>query len=154
FGCPVGSQGGLMRRMAWLAVVALFVTAVGQAPAVAQPPTKVRSHYLTQPAVPAHPVAAANPVAPLSSPSPPASAYGFGYNADGRLIEASDPSGATAIYSWDAAGNLLGVGRQPSAAVSVTQLVPASASAGATVRIYGTGFSTTASQDSVSFNGT
>ncbi len=52
------------------------------------------------------------------------------------------------------AGNLLSIQRQASTAVSVIQLAPASAPPGAVVRIYGTGFSPTASNDSVSFGGT
>jgi RHS repeat-associated protein len=85
---------------------------------------------------------------------PPSTAYGFGYDGLGRLIEASDPSGSTATYQWDKAANLLGTNRVSSSAVSITKLTPAGAPIGATVRIYGTGFGTTASQDSVSFNGT
>ena len=86
--------------------------------------------------------------------SPPATAFGFGYDDLGRLVEASDPSSVTAVYRWDSVGNVLGIARSSSATVTVSQLAPQSGAVGSTVRIYGSGFSAIASQDTVMVNGT
>jgi RHS repeat-associated protein len=83
-----------------------------------------------------------------------AGTVGFGYDDVGRLVQATDPSTNSASYKWDAVGNLQSITRQSSTTVSIRQVTPGSAPVGATVRIYGTGFSTTATQDAVTFNGT
>ena len=57
--------------------------------------------------------------------SPPSDAFRYVHDADGRLKAAIDPEGDTAIYNWDAAGNLLSVVRHPSDDLSVIQLTPA-----------------------------
>ncbi len=144
-----------MRRMRWIAFLAALAFPVALVPGqvTAQAQTLTGAQQLATARAQA-PSATAATTAPASSPSPPASAYGFGYDDQGRLIEASAPTGSTATYKWDPAGNLLSVARQSSATVSVTQLAPASGPVGATVRLYGTGFSTTASQDTVKFSGT
>ena len=84
----------------------------------------------------------------------PSSLFEFGYDNAGRLIEAADPAGSTAVYKWDGAGDLLSISHQTSSTVSVTQVTPQSAPVGAAVTIYGTGFGATASQDAVTINGT
>ena len=38
--------------------------------------------------------------------SPPATAFGLGYDDLGRLVEASAPASSSAFYQWDFVGNL------------------------------------------------
>src|SRR6266542_2728714 len=71
----------------------------------------------------------------------------------GRLVGVVDPSGDTAVYTYDAVGNLLSISRHSSSAVSTIDFAPHSGPVGTTVTISGTGFSTTPSQNSVAFNG-
>lgn len=75
------------------------------------------------------------------------------YDELGRLIAVIDPAGDTATYTYDAAGNILSISRYNSAIVSIIEFTPNSGPVGSSVTIYGTGFSTTPSQNSVSFNG-
>jgi RHS repeat-associated protein len=92
------------------------------------------------------------PSAALSTP--PSNAFRYFHDADGRLKAAINPEGDTAVYNWDAAGNLLSISRHASSTLSVVQLSPARGEVGATVTIEGTGFSTTPASNTVKFNGT
>ena len=76
------------------------------------------------------------------------------YDALGRLAAVIDPASDTAVYHYDAVGNLLSISRQSSSQVAIIQLTPASGAIGRTVTIDGTGFSSNPSEDAVSFNGT
>jgi hypothetical protein len=79
------------------------------------------------------------------------------YDSLGRLRAVVDDPAVTnevAIYSYDAVGNLTSIGRQSADIVSIIEVTPEGGPEGATVTIAGTGFSSTASQNSVSFNGT
>lgn len=78
--------------------------------------------------------------------------YNFAYDEVGRLTGVVDDTGNMATYTYDAAGNITAIGRG-SAAVSVMSFAPGSGSAGTSVTISGTGFSATASQNTVKFNG-
>ncbi|MEU6408840.1 RHS repeat-associated core domain-containing protein [Microbispora sp. NPDC046933] len=78
----------------------------------------------------------------------------YAYDAAGRLVGVTQPSGDTARYRYDPTGNLLGVDRFPSTDLSVLSVVPTSGRPGATVTINGTGFSATESANQVTFNGT
>ncbi|WP_405087575.1 RHS repeat-associated core domain-containing protein [Microbispora sp. NBC_01389] len=91
-------------------------------------------------------------VADAVSPEPGPATYA--YDAAGRLVGVSQPSGDTARYRYDPTGNLLGVDRFPSSDLSVLSVVPTSGRPGATVTVSGTGFSATASANQVTFNGT
>jgi RHS repeat-associated protein len=93
-------------------------------------------------------------VASVAHADPPEGAITFGYDELGRLIESSDPSANTAVYKWDQVGNLIEIGETPSSSLKLSQLAPNSGPVGATVRVYGAGFSATPTQDSVHFNGT
>lgn len=75
------------------------------------------------------------------------------YDELGRLVSAIDQNGNAATYSYDAVGNLLSISRQDQTQAAIINFLPASGSVGATVTIYGTGFSATAAQNTVTFNG-
>jgi YD repeat-containing protein len=76
------------------------------------------------------------------------------YDELGRLKAVVDPANDTAIYTYDAVGNLLSIARQSSSTPVIVALTTSAAMVGATVTIEGTGFSTTPSQNTVTFNGT
>ena len=76
------------------------------------------------------------------------------YDEVGRLVAVIDPSGDTARYAYDSVGNLLSITKQSSALVSVIDFTPKSGLAGTVVTIYGTGFSSTPGNNTVTFNGT
>jgi RHS repeat-associated protein len=90
----------------------------------------------------------------VASASPPTTAFRYFYDAEGHLKAVYKPSNETALYSWDAAGNLLSIGRKSSSVLTITELAPAEGAVGETITIDGTGFSTTTSNDTVKFNGT
>jgi len=75
------------------------------------------------------------------------------YDELGRLRAVVDPGSDTAVYNYDAVGNLLSITRQNSTAVSIIEFIPDSGPVGTAVTIFGTGFSTTPSQNTVTFNG-
>ncbi len=56
-------------------------------------------------------------------------------------------------FSYDAAGNITDIKRQVASGFAITSLDPGSGAVGATVTIYGTGFSATPSSNLVKFNG-
>src|SRR5690606_22965104 len=76
------------------------------------------------------------------------------YDERGRLIGVVDQSGAAAIYTYDAVGNLLSITRQNAGVVSILHVSPDAGAVGQTVTLYGTGFSDTPAHNSVTFNGT
>jgi YD repeat-containing protein len=69
------------------------------------------------------------------------------YDRLGRLIGVVDPACDTAVYQYDAVGNLTGISRQSSALMSIIDVTPASGPVGTTVSIFGTGFSPTPSEN-------
>jgi YD repeat-containing protein len=75
------------------------------------------------------------------------------YDAVGRLVGVINPNGNTAIYAYDAVGNLLSITQQSSTQLSFISFTPGSGPVGAAVTIYGTGFNSTPSQNTVKFNG-
>lgn len=75
------------------------------------------------------------------------------YDELGRLISVTDSSGDTAVYQYDSVGNILSISRYASSQVSIVSFTPRTGYVGASVVINGTGFSTTASQNTVQFNG-
>jgi len=76
------------------------------------------------------------------------------YDPLGRLVGVILQNGNTVIYKYDAVGNLLSITRQSSSQLAILTFSPPRGPAGTTVTIYGTGFSSTPSQNTVSFNGT
>jgi YD repeat-containing protein len=75
------------------------------------------------------------------------------YDEVGRLVEAIDPSGNSAQYNYDAAGNITAIQRINAGQLSVAEFTPDAGPVGTTVTIYGVGFSATAANDIVKFNG-
>jgi YD repeat-containing protein len=76
------------------------------------------------------------------------------YDDLGRLIGVMDGSGNSAVYHYDAVGNLTSIDRYTSSQVAVFAFSPRLGPVGTTVTIRGSGFSTTANQNTVTFNGT
>jgi YD repeat-containing protein len=105
-----------------------------------------------------HPCAAARAIALslcLSATTPLSGAdISYVYDDLGRLLAVIDPASDTAIYAYDAVGNLTGITRQLSSTKAIFQFTPSSGPVGTTVTIYGTGFSATPSSNTVKFNGT
>ncbi|MEO8306261.1 MAG: IPT/TIG domain-containing protein [Betaproteobacteria bacterium] len=71
------------------------------------------------------------------------------------MLGAPASHAATSVvqYTYDAAGNIVAIGRGAAAGVSIAGFAPASGPVGTIVTISGTGFSPTASGNGVSFNG-
>jgi YD repeat-containing protein len=81
----------------------------------------------------------------------------YGYDSLGRLVQVTDPSGDSAIYRYDAVGNITSIerpGTNGSSGVAISGFTPASGAVGSTVTIYGTGFTASPGQSCVTFNGT
>lgn len=76
------------------------------------------------------------------------------YDNLGRVLAVIDPASDTAVYSYDAVGNLTGITRQASSTLAIFQFTPSSGPVGTSVTIYGTGFSATPASNTVKFNGT
>ena len=74
------------------------------------------------------------------------------YDESGRLISVVTAT-ETVTYTYDSAGNLLSTTRTNTNLPSIIEFTPNSSPIGATVTIFGTGFSTTSSQNTVKFNG-
>jgi YD repeat-containing protein len=82
------------------------------------------------------------------------SVISYVYDPLGRLIGATDSQSNTATYSYDSVGNLISISNNPSSQISVIGFTPQAGPISSSVTINGTAFSTTASLDSVKFNGT
>jgi YD repeat-containing protein len=76
------------------------------------------------------------------------------YDPLGRLVGVILQNGNTVIYNYDAVGTLLSITRQSSSQLAILTFSPGRGPVGTTVTISGTGFSSTPSQNTVSFNGT
>jgi YD repeat-containing protein len=90
--------------------------------------------------------------------APPARAQTAGisyiYDRLGRLVGVVDPAtNETAIFRYDAVGNLLSIARQSAAVVAIIEFTPSSGPVGTAVTISGTGFGATAVDNTVTFNG-
>jgi YD repeat-containing protein len=76
------------------------------------------------------------------------------YDDLGRLLAVIDASGQAAIYTYDAVGNVLSITRQSASTVTILTFLPKTGPSGTSVTIYGLGFSATAGDNAVAFNGT
>jgi YD repeat-containing protein len=75
------------------------------------------------------------------------------YDDLGRIVQAVRSDGAVFQYQYDANGNVLAINRISASSVSIAELTPRSGHASSSVTNSGTGFSTTPSQNTVTFNG-
>jgi YD repeat-containing protein len=89
----------------------------------------------------------------LTVPAAHAADFSYVYDDLGGLIAVIDPTGETSVQTYDAVGNLLSISRYSSALVSIIDFTPKSGPVGTSVTIYGTGFRSTASENTVTFNG-
>lgn len=76
------------------------------------------------------------------------------YDALGRVIGVVSPSGDAAVYTYDATGNITSISTYHKTQLLIMTVTPDSGAVHSTVTVCGTGFSATASQDAVKFNGT
>jgi YD repeat-containing protein len=80
------------------------------------------------------------------------------YDPLGRLIAVIDAHGDVVVYQYDAVGNLLGIERVTVSglpgSVAISLVTPPQGKVGASVTIFGKGFSSTPAQNAVAFNGT
>jgi len=85
-------------------------------------------------------------------------AINYVYDDLNRLVAAVDQQGNIAMYTYDLVGNLLRIDRVDAASlpdpVAITFVSPNKGAVAATVQIFGKGFSATAGQNAVAFNGT
>src|SRR5205823_2883843 len=65
------------------------------------------------------------------------------YDKLSRLKAVVDPASDTAVYNYDAVGNLLSIARQGSSSIALLEFSPQSGPVGTTVTIQGTGFNPT-----------
>jgi large repetitive protein len=78
------------------------------------------------------------------------------YDDDDQLIKVIDPSGNVTSYTYDAIGNMLSITTSTlssGTALAIFNFTPGQGAIGSTVTIQGQSFSTTASADTVQFNG-
>jgi YD repeat-containing protein len=77
----------------------------------------------------------------------------YHYDQVGRLVGVTDALGHAAVYTYDPVGNILSVTRHAPAQIVIINVAPGTGAAGDTVTLTGGGFSATASENAVSFNG-
>ncbi|WP_225642589.1 RHS repeat-associated core domain-containing protein [Streptomyces werraensis] len=156
-------RSGLLARSRLLVVGALALALVGgTVSAQAAPPQQIPAEVAAGiPQEPPRPEREKKMSRKQDKPNGPAAAEVDGepvtddavyaYDAAGRLVGVSDLDGETARYRYDEAGNRLGVDRYASSELSVLSVVPLRALPGARITISGTGFSTTAASNTVTF---
>ena len=76
------------------------------------------------------------------------------YDELGRLVGVTDTSGNSAAYTYDAVGNIVAVSRAATGQLAITEFTPNGGPPDTSVLISGSGFNTTASQNTVKFNKT
>lgn len=83
-----------------------------------------------------------------------ATTVNYVYDENGRLRIVTFPTGEASVYEYDAAGNLISVRQEQGSVISILYFTPRTGAVNTTVNLYGTGFSTTPTQNTVLFNGT
>jgi len=78
----------------------------------------------------------------------------YAYDPLGRLVQAASFDGTAVQYSYDAVGNITAIRRLAPGALRVVDFTPPSGTLGSTVAVFGSGFSASASENTVAFNGT
>ena len=84
---------------------------------------------------------------------PDATAVRYQYDAGDRLVGVIAPTGDSAAYRYDAAGNIMAIERASSTSVTITAVFPLQGPPGTAVTVTGTSFNPTASQNAVSLSG-
>lgn len=80
--------------------------------------------------------------------------YQYFYDASHQLIRAVDSTGASIQYTYDAAGNIVAISNSSvSGGLNILSFSPAQGGPGSTITIQGQGFSTTLTNNAVTFNG-
>jgi YD repeat-containing protein len=97
---------------------------------------------------------AGNSITNFALGSEPTGAVTYVYDELNRLVSVTDPSGDSAIYSYDAVGNILSIARTGSTTVAISEFTPNTGPAGTAVTMYGTGFASTPAGNTVSIGGT
>jgi YD repeat-containing protein len=80
-------------------------------------------------------------------------AYDFAYDERGRLVSVAAPTGESAQYVYDAAGNILEIRRFAAGTLTIMGFFPSSGGIGQVVTVIGAGFSTTPAQNTLQLNG-
>jgi YD repeat-containing protein len=75
------------------------------------------------------------------------------YDETDRLIEVVDTTGNSAIYQYDGASNIISIRRYGPGELAIADFTPKKGPIGTEVTIYGIGFSPTAADNTVKFNG-
>jgi YD repeat-containing protein len=78
----------------------------------------------------------------------------YAYDELNRLVQVSDPVGNSATYRYDPVGNLTAIERPGPSGVVISEFTPNSGPVGTSVTIFGSGFSATPAQNTVTFGGT
>ena len=82
-----------------------------------------------------------------------AQSWQYLYDEVGRLKSAIAPSGERADYEYDAVGNIVAIRRSASGALNISEFSPQIGKGGTSVKLLGSGFSTTLASNTVKFNG-
>ncbi len=80
-------------------------------------------------------------------------AYDFSYDEVGRLVAVATPTGDSAQYVYDPAGNIVEIRRFAAGTLTIMGFFPAAGGVGQVVTVTGAGFSTTSAQNTVQLNG-
>jgi YD repeat-containing protein len=96
------------------------------------------------------------PAAPVQPPrlGTPSSGYDFAYDAAGRLVVVTAPTGEAAQYVYDPAGNILAIQRIAAGGLSIVGFSPVQGAPGQLVTVTGVGFSAVPAENVVRVNGT
>jgi YD repeat-containing protein len=78
----------------------------------------------------------------------------YSYDALGRLIQAAAADGTGVQYSYDPVGNITAIRRLATDTLSVVDFAPRTGPTGTPITVYGSGFDSTASNNTVTLNGT
>ncbi|MGH9173873.1 MAG: RHS repeat domain-containing protein, partial [Vicinamibacterales bacterium] len=91
---------------------------------------------------PLHLVSRDTGIAPRTADATGPNDFSYIYDDLGRLLAVVDPNSETAVYEYDATGNILSVTRHSSSVTSIIKVTPDNQVVGGVINIYGTAFST------------